>query len=90
MGEFILYKRVYYVLQVVFVASIYTRTYTRGLGTKGRGGGGLCQGGVATPAVMSCFCKRATTKGYWPLIKPVSHAAFCGGTLCACFLCTEN
>jgi len=36
-GGFILYKRVYYVLQVVFVASIYKRTYTRGLGTKGRG-----------------------------------------------------
>jgi len=36
-GDFILYKRVYYVLQVVFVASIYKRTYTRGLGTKGRG-----------------------------------------------------
>jgi hypothetical protein len=33
----ILYKRVYYVFQVVFVASIYKGRYTRGLGTKGRG-----------------------------------------------------
>jgi hypothetical protein len=68
---FILHKRVYYVFQVAFVASIYKRRYTRGLGTKGRG---LHQGGVATPAEMSCFCKRATTKGYRAQIKPVSHA----------------
>jgi hypothetical protein len=27
---------------------------------------------------MSCFCKRATTKGYWALIKPVSHAFYKG------------
>jgi len=45
-GNFILYKRVYYVLQVVFVASIYKRTYTRGLGTKRRG---LVSGGGVVP-----------------------------------------
>lgn len=36
-GIFILYKRTYYVFQVVFVASIYKIRYTRGLRTMGRG-----------------------------------------------------
>lgn len=43
---FILYKRTYYVFQVVFVVSIYKIRYTRGLGTMGRV---LLQRGFATP-----------------------------------------
>lgn len=69
--NFILYKRAYYVFQVAFVVSIYKIRYTRGLGTIGRV---LPLWGFATPAEMSCFCKRATTELYEALIKPVSRA----------------